>query len=468
MTSLRREQSTAAPDLVCIDALGPNGAYRTRSREIVMSTAGVSVAELSIAPPLYVSRTVNAQRSTRPLPPAQREAALAKAAEAFATGVIAGLDFGAYIGLACRISGLPIAVTRSSAGAVAHGAASAFDAVRAARPTGAALHWHAERTRKGTAVWARRGEVFAVLAAGNGPGIHALWPQALALGYRVAVRPSRREPLTAHRLVHALREAGFRPEDAVYLPTDHRGADELIRSADLAMVYGNQDVVDKYADDPTVFVNGPGRAKILITAEQDWCDYLDLISASIADLGGMACVNATAVLYEGDPAPLARAIAERLSTIPPMPTEDERAILPTQNIYQAQALATYLASMAAGTTPVLGADQVVAVLGDSYAALRPAVHLLSNPDIVKLNLELPFPCVWVSPWSRADGLGPLRHSLVITAITDDEDLIDDLLTEPTIANVYSGRHPTYYAAPEIPHDGFLADFLMRNKGFIRD
>jgi hypothetical protein len=23
-------------------------------------------------------------------------------------------------------------------------------------------------------------------------------------------------------------------------------------------------------------------------------------------------------------------------------------------------------------------------------------------------------------------------------------------------------------APEIPHDGFLADFLMRNKGFIRD
>jgi len=151
-----------------------------------------------------------------------------------------------------------------------------------------------------------------------------------------------------------------------------------------------------------------------------------------------------------------------------LPTEDERAILPTQNIDQATALAAYLASVAAGTTPVLGADQVVAALSDGCAALRPAVHLMAEPDVAKLNVELPFPCVWVSPWSRSDGLEPLRHSLVINAITNDDDLIDDLLAEPTIANVYRGHHPTYYGAPEIPHDGFLADFLMRNKGFIRD
>lgn len=122
-------------------------------------------------------------------------------------------------------------------------------------------------------------------AAGNGPGVHGLWPQALALGYRVAVRPSRREPLTAHRLVTALRQAGFRAEDAAYLPTDHHGADEIIRSADIAMVYGGQAVVDKYAHDPAVLVNGPGRAKILITADRDWRDYLDVILDSIAGLG---------------------------------------------------------------------------------------------------------------------------------------------------------------------------------------
>jgi hypothetical protein len=234
------------------------------------------------------------------------------------------------------------------------------------------------------------------------------------------------------------------------------------------MVYGGQDVVDRYAGDPTVFVNGPGRAKILITADHDWRDYLDTITDSIANLGGVACVNTTAVLYEGDPAPLATAIAERLSSIEALPTDDERAILPTQNLSAATDLASHLARVAADSTSLLGADQVVAALGDGYAALRPAVHLLTTPDVAKLNVELPFPCVWVAPWSYADGLKPLRHSLVISAITDDDDLIDDLLAEPTITNVYGGQHPTHHTAPEIPHDGFLADFLMRNKGFIRN
>ncbi|HTQ15986.1 MAG TPA: aldehyde dehydrogenase, partial [Mycobacterium sp.] len=235
--------------------------------------------------------------------------------------------------------------------------------------------------------------------------------------------------------------------------------------------YGGQDLVDKYANDPTVVVNGPGRAKILITADRDWRDYLDVIVDSIANLGGMACVNTTAVLYEGDPGPLAHAIAERLATIEPLPSDDEQAILPTQPVDKATALANYLAAKAAGTTPLLGADQVVAALGDGYAALRPAVHLLSEPNPDKLNIELPFPCVWVAPWSRdssSGGLEPLRRSLVITAITGDDELIDDLLDEPTLANVYRGRHPTYFATPEIPHDGFLADILMRNKGFVGD
>ncbi len=454
---------------MCIDALGPSGAYRTRTRELVTTTSGVAVAELSIAPPLYVSRTLSTQRNTRALSVEQRQAALASAADAFATEMIAGLDFDSYVQLTSRISGVPIAVTRSGARGVADAVASAFRVASSyARPAGAVLDWRGERLRDGGAVWVRRAEVFTVLASGNGPGVHGLWPQALALGYRVAVRPSRREPFTAHRLINVLREAGFRPEDVSYLPTDHRGADEMIRSADLAMVYGSQDVVDKYANDPTVLVNGPGRAKILITAEQDWRDYLDVVTDSIANLGGMACVNTTAVLYEGDPTALATAIAERLSAIKVLPTEDEQAILPTQNIDQANALAGYLATVAAGTTPVLGADQVVAELSDRCAALRPAVHLLSQSDVATLNVELPFPCVWVSPWSRTEGVEPLRHSLVVTAVTDDDDLIDDLIAEPTIANVYRGDHPTYYTAPEIPHDGFLADFLMRNKGFIRD
>jgi acyl-CoA reductase-like NAD-dependent aldehyde dehydrogenase len=449
--------------LVTIDALGPNGEYQTRKRELISDTGGVPVAEMSLVPRLFITRSINAQRAVMPLPIAEREAALARAAEIFVTSSIAGLGFDDYVALTCRVSGLPMAVARAGARVVADSLATTLDAVRPARPTGATLDW---RDQAGGAVWARRGDVLAVHAPGNAPGVHGLWPQALALGYRVAVRPSRREPLTAHRLVTALRRSGFRDEDVLFLPSDHATSDELVRAADLALVYGGQDVANRYRDDPTVLVNGPGRTKIVITAEQDWREHLDVIVDSIAGLGGMACVNATAVLYEGDPAPLADAIAARLSALEPSPNVDKHASLPTTPVTNAHALAEYLAHAAIGVEALLGADQVVADLGDGYAALRPAVHVLRRPDVRTINIELQFPCVWVSGWQRDDGLAPLRNSLVITAITSDDGLIDELLAEPTITNVYRGPIATHHAAPHIPHDGYLADFLMRNKGFM--
>ena len=453
-------------DLVDLAALGPDGEYRTRNREIIKDTAGVPVAESCVVPRLFVNRSIDAQRKLRPLPAEQREDGLTRAADVFVSSTIAGLDFDNYVELTCRVSGLPMAAALAGAHTVAESLTTACDAVHPARPSGARPDWRELSTQAGGAVWARRGEVLAVHAPGNAPGVHGLWPQALALGYRVAIRPSRREPFTAHRLIHALRQTGFRAGDALYLPTDHTVADDVIQAADLAMVYGGQGVVDRYAQDPRVLTNGPGRTKILITAECDWREYLDVIVDSIANLGGMACVNATAVLYEGDAAPLAHAIAERLPTIEPLPNTDERAILPTTSIDAARALADHLAAKAAGAVAVLGADQVVADLGGGFAALRPAVHLLPRPDPAKLNVELPFPCVWVSPWARADGIAALRNSLVLNVITSDDALVDALVNEPTVTNVYRGRHATYYSAPHIPHEGFLADFLMRNKGFI--
>jgi hypothetical protein len=94
------------------------------------------------------------------------------------------------------------------------------------------------------------------------------------------------------------------------------------------------------------------------------------------------------------------------------------------------------------------------------------VHLLTDLDTEKLNTELAFPCVWIASWRRTDGIGALRDSLVVSVITEDDTLVDDLLDEPTIANVYRGPVPTYYTATGLPHDGFLADFLMRTKGFV--
>ncbi len=280
--------------------------------------------------------------------------------------------------------------------------------------------------------------------------------------------PSRREPFTGQRLIAALRESGFRAEDVAYLPTDYTGADEIIRAADLAMVYGGQDVVDKYATDPTVWVNGPGRAKI--------SDHrrAGLARASRSDRrvdlhlrrDGLRQHHRGAVRGRS-PLRWPRRSPNGSRRLTRCRITDERALLPVVSTAPRSPSRSSSAPGPPGQLLLLGADQVVADFGDGTAALRPAVHLLAAPDPARLNTELAFPCVWVSPWSRDDGLEPLRRSLVVNAITDDERLIDELLDDPTVANVYSGPYPTWHSAPHIPHDGFLADFLMRNKGFIR-
>ena len=235
------------------------------------------------------------------------------------------------------------------------------------------------------------------------------------------------------------------------------------------MVYGGQDVARQIRLDPTVLVNGPGRTKIVITAEQDWRDYLDVIVDSIANLGGMACVNATAVLYEGDPAPLAQAIAERLSEH--RAAAEQRRTSHSANHARrcARALARVPGGQGRGHRALLGADQVVADLGDGYAALRPAVHLLAGPDVRhKLNVELPIPVrLGLRPGRAADGMAALRDSLVSQRsrrTTADRRVWS---TEPTRDKRVPRPHANIVIRPRtFRTTGFSADFLMRNKGFI--
>jgi hypothetical protein len=452
--------------MIALDALGPNGSYRTRNRLTITDVAGGPLAELSLVPSLFVTRAMSALRKTRPLTLDKRVTALIEAGELFATGEVDGMTAAEYRHTVSRMSGMPMPVVRAAAESIALRAASAYDSLQVARPVGAVNDWRDPRTGRGAAGWIRRGEVFAVHAAGNHPGVHAEWLEAVAAGYRVAVRPSRREPLTPHRLVSALRACGFGDDQVVLLPTDHGVADEILRRADLGMVYGGQDVIDKYAADPRILPNGPGRSKILVTS--DWRDHVDLIVDSVSAQGGTACVNTTAVFVQGDPGQAAAAIAERLAAIPSLPPEDEKAMLPVYPLATARVMESYLLAKASGARAHLGGDGVVEELRTGGALLRPAVFELADSFAAQARVELGFPCVWVLPWTREAGIAPLRDTLVLTAVTEDEGLLDELLAEPTIRNLYIGDHPTYLMAPGVPHDGYLGEFLMRSKGVIRD
>lgn len=453
--------------LTRLDALGANGPYRSRNVVTVHDVAGAPVAELSLLPPLFVTRAISALAKAEPLPAQRRAAALAAAGEAFAEGVVAGQSAEDYQRTVSRVSGLPISVVRSALRHMRRAAVEATDWLHCARPGAAVDDWRDPATRGGAAVWTRRGEVFAVLAAGNHPAAHGPWLEALALGYRVAVRPSRREPFTPYRLVSALREAGFGPEQVVLLPTDHAAADALIEAADLSMVYGGDDVIRKYAHDPTVLPQGPGRTKMVLTGGDDWRAHLDTVVESVSGEGGTACVNASAVFVEGDAAPVAEAVAERLAAIPSRPPEDEEAVLPVLPEQEARRFDDYLRKQAQGCTAWLGGQGVVDELGDGSAVLRPAVMEVDRAEAPQTAIELGFPCVWVAPWSRDDGLAALRNTLVLTVSTEDDELVERLLREPSIAGVYVGDEATLRLEPGLPQDGYLSEFLMRTKAVIR-
>ncbi|MFY1675587.1 aldehyde dehydrogenase family protein [Streptomyces sp. WMMC905] len=449
-----------------VDVLGPAGPYRTHRRQDVHGVTGELLAQTALAPELYVHRIMKALREARPLPAGERAAALARAADLFGSAVLGGMAVQDYERAVTLVSGVPVSAVRTATRTLRERVGRSFRSAHLARPRGAVPDWRDPLTRSGQAVWSRRGEVLAVHVPGNHPGTHGFWPEALALGYRVAVRPSRREPFTAYRLVLALREAGFGGDQVALVPCGHEAAEALVRGADLA--YGGDEVIRRYADSPGVLSLRPGRSKILLTADTDWREHLDTIVDSVAGGGGTGCVNATAVLVEGDPAPVAAAVAERLAALPSLPPHDDKACLPVQRETAARALERHVLKQAEGTRAWLGGTGFADPLGDGSAVLRPVVHQVASPYAPQVGAEVPFPCVWTAPWSRTEhGVEALRDTLVLTVLTEDEELVDTLVAEPTVSNVYVGGRATRWHRPGLPHDGYLGEFLMRSKALVR-
>ncbi|MDA3648915.1 aldehyde dehydrogenase family protein [Saccharopolyspora indica] len=452
--------------LLELPALGANGPYRSRNVQLVSDVTGAPVAELSLVPWLFAQRAIRALRRAVPPDPARRTELLAEAGRLFAGGRVDGISAESYHRTVAEVSGMPISIVREQARGVGDYAAAAYESVRQARPVGAVDSWRDQRTEQGSGVWTRRGEVLMVHAPANAPAVHASWLEALALGYRVAVRPSQREPFTPHRLVSALSQVGY-DDQVLLLPTDHQTADRIITEADLAIAFGADDVASKYGSDTLVMPFGPGRSKVLLAADADAERHLDTIVESIAGHAGTGCVNATAVFVEGDPAPVAEAIAARLGELPSLPPGDERARLPVREAATARAMDEYLRAKAGSAIPLPGADTVVDELGDGSAVLRPAVFLLDHQDAPQARIEMGFPCAWVLPWRRTgDWMAPLRDTLSLTAFTGDSDLVESLVAEPSIDKIHVGDHPTTWTRPGLPHEGYLGEFLMQTKAVI--
>lgn len=309
-----------------------------------------------------------------------------------------------------------------------------------------------------------------VVLPSNSPGVNSIWMPAVALKIPVVLKPGREEPWTPMRIIQAFIAAGCPKEAFSFYPTDHEGAATILQSSGRALLFGDEKTTQTYANNPAINLHGPGRSKILIgeDAIENWREYLDVLVASIADNGGRSCINVSSIFVPRYADEIAEAIAERIAGIEPVPAADENAKLSAfANPKFAEWIdATIDAGLAAG-----GAEDVTAKHRDAPRRqelegaqyLRPTLVRCDRVDHPLAKTEFLFPFTSIVEVPQKDMLSAIGPTLVVTAITKDEEFIDQVVNSPDIDRLNLGPYPTSRAEWDQPHEGNLFEFLYKRR-----
>jgi len=307
----------------------------------------------------------------------------------------------------------------------------------------------------------------------NSPGVHSLWIPSFALKIPLVLKPGSAEPWTPYRIIQALIRAGAPPEAFSYYPTDHAGAGEILRTCGRGMVFGDSSTTGIWENDPRVEIHGPGFSKVVIGADciDNWEDYLDVIVASIAENGGRSCVNASAVWAPDHVDEIADALAKRLAQIVPRAATDEQALLAP---FTDEGVAKRISTIIDQSLNEPGAQELTAKYRNGERLLRWNNCSYLQPTIVSCSLDHPlagkeflFPYAAVVKVAHDQITKLLGPSLVVTAITEDQKLIDQLVASPKVDRLNIGAVPTNHVSWDQPHEGNLFDHLYARRAFQR-
>ena len=320
-----------------------------------------------------------------------------------------------------------------------------------------------------------RSRALGIVLPSNSPGVHGLWVPAVALKMPLILRPGSAEPWTPYRLVQAMMKAGIPADAFSFFPSDHAGAGEIVRQCGRSIFFGDTSAVGSFAGDPRIELHGPGYSKVLFGADQAgrWRDSLDLIAGSVADNGGRSCVNASGVWTPAHGRDLANALAERLAGIEARAADDpEASIAPFVDPRVAQRISDQID---AGLHEP-GAEEVTAayrkgprlVKRDGSTYLLPTVIHCTSSSHPLANREFLFPfasVVDVTAEEMAAMPACLGPTLVVTALTTDQELIDRLLGSDLIGRLNLGAIQTNSIVWDQPHEGNLFEHLYGRRAF---
>jgi acyl-CoA reductase-like NAD-dependent aldehyde dehydrogenase len=315
-----------------------------------------------------------------------------------------------------------------------------------------------------------------VVLPSNSPGVHSLWVPAIALKMPLVLKPGSAEPWSPFRIIQAFIKAGAPPEAFSYYPADHAGAGEILRRTGRSMFFGDVSAVGGWEGDPRVELHGPGYSKVLIGDDQlaNWERHVDLIAASIADNGGRSCVNASGVWVAASHAErVAEALAAKLAQIVPRAEDDPQAILaPFADPKVAERISQQIdAGLDAPgardmSAPHRKGPRVAVVDGSTY--LLPTVVLCDDVEHPLANREFLFPfaaVVKVTPEQMARMPEAMGKTLVVSALTSDQDLVKRLLESPNVDRLNVGPIATNQISWDQPHEGNLFEHLYARRSY---
>ena len=317
-----------------------------------------------------------------------------------------------------------------------------------------------------------RTESLGVVLPNNSPGVHSLWIPAVPLKIPLVLKPGSAEPWSPYRIIQSFIRAGAPREAFSFYPTDHSGSGEILRHCQRGIVFGDSSSTSLWTNDPRIEIHGPGFSKIVIGEDSidEWEKYLDLMVGSIADNGGRSCINASSIWVTKHAEKISEALAERLAKILPLAADDSQAQLAPfvdANVAQriSQLIDQGLSEPGATETTAAHREGGRLAIRNGCSYLLPTVVLCQNAEHAMANKEFMFPfasVVKVSEKQIPQALGP---SLVVTAITSDQDLINRLVTSPNVDRLNIGAVPTNQINWDQPHEGNLFEHLYARRAF---
>lgn len=314
-----------------------------------------------------------------------------------------------------------------------------------------------------------------VILPSNSPGVNSIWMPSIALKIPVVLKPGKDEPWTPYRIIQSFIAAGCPPEAFSFYPTSHEGSGIIMQNCGRSIIFGDEGTIAQYAGNPRVQVHGPGWSKVMIGDDQieNWRDHIDVIVNSIAANGGRSCVNASMVLVPKYAKEIAEELGKRLTEVFPRKADDEQAIL---SAFANPAFADYMDGAIEEGLRTPGAEDVTAkyrsesrrVELEGSTFLHPTLIHCESMEHPLANREFMFPFASIVEVPQKEMLNVIGQSLVVSAITEDESWIHELLDSPNIDRLNIGALPTSVVKWDQPHEGNLFEFLYKRRAIQRE